>query len=152
MTDALRHLRQGALVVATILALAACASNAPQKTTLSDRVNTVWTGDLIVLGRYTAIRLHGVRAPGREEAGGYEALRFTSQFVSGARVSCRLSGARRGGHATATCFADGRDIGAALVGAGLARDCPHESGGDYAQLETERARRTLPLPADCRPR
>jgi endonuclease YncB( thermonuclease family) len=132
--------------------LTACAKEPPQGADITDRVTRVWTGDRIVLGRHHALQLHGVRAPGREEPGGYEALRFTSQFVSGARVSCQLSGARRGGHATATCFADGRDIGAALVAAGLARDCPRESGGDYAQLETERARRSLPLPADCGPK
>ena len=95
MTGALCRIRQGALVAAGVLALAACAVGAAEDTALTDNVTSVWQGDLIVLGRYTAIRLHGVRAPGREEPGGYEALRFTSQLVSGARVTCRLSGARR---------------------------------------------------------
>ena len=151
MTGALRRIRQAALVTTGVLALAACAKTTPQDSNLTDRVTTVWTGDLIVLGRYTGVRLHGVHAPGREEPGGYEALRFTSLFVSGASVTCRLSGARRGGHATGVCFANGRDIGAALVAAGLARDCPRESGGGYGGLETAQARRALPLPAYCRP-
>ena len=46
---------------------------------------------------------------------------------------------------------DGRDIGAALIEAGLARDCPRFSRGRYAELEPEAARR-LPLPGYCTPR
>jgi micrococcal nuclease len=46
---------------------------------------------------------------------------------------------------------DGRDIGAELIEAGLARDCPRFSRGRYAELEPEAARR-LPLPGYCTPR
>ena len=49
------------------------------------------------------------------------------------------------------CYLDGQDIAEALVRAGLARDCPRFSGGQYAAAETPAAR-GLPFPSYCRPR
>ena len=49
------------------------------------------------------------------------------------------------------CYLDGQDIAEALVKAGLARDCPRFSRGQYAAAETPAAR-GLPFPGYCRPR
>lgn len=46
------------------------------------------------------------------------------------------------------CYLDGSDIGAALIAAGLARDCPRYSGGRFADLETD-AHRRLPRHRYC---
>ena len=61
----------------------------------------------------------------------------------------QLDGTRTRGRVVGTCRVGGRDIGAELVGSGLARDCPRYSKGRYARLETPAGRR-LPLPGYCR--
>ena len=87
----------------------------------------------------------------REERGGRAAAEFMRRLVDGKVVSCRLTGERTHRREVGVCRPDGRDVGAALVAAGLARDCPRLSGGRYAGLETVAGRR-LPLPGYCAPR
>ncbi len=71
--------------------------------------------------------------------------------MDGETVVCELTGERTHGREVGVCRVDGRDVGAAVIGAGLARDCPRFSGGRYADLETPEAARKLPLPHYCRP-
>jgi hypothetical protein len=49
------------------------------------------------------------------------------------------------------CYLQGFDAAAALIRAGLARDCRRYSSGRYTEVEPEAARR-LPLPDYCTPR
>jgi endonuclease YncB( thermonuclease family) len=105
------------------------------------------------------VRLKGVAAPElahpglhiAEEPGGPEAARFMHDLIDGKTMVCDLTGERTHGRRVGICYRGGQDIGGAVIGAGLARDCPHYSGGRYASLEPATAR-ILPFPGYCVPR
>ena len=63
-------------------------------------------------------------------------------------VRCDLDGSRSFDRMVGVCYLDERDIGASIIAAGLARDCPSFSGGRYAEFDTA-ASRQLPLPGYC---
>jgi endonuclease YncB( thermonuclease family) len=143
-------------VVHLVLLLALLASPALAAERLVGRARVI-DGDTIVVGG-VHVRLQGVTAPevahsGQpdDEPGGLEAKAFMQELVEGRTVVCFLTGERTRGRRVGTCMVDGRDIGAALIEAGLARDCPRFSGERYAELEPEAARQ-LPLPDYCMPR
>jgi endonuclease YncB( thermonuclease family) len=94
-----------------------------------------------------------VAHPGQpdDEAGGPEARDYLRQLVEGETIVCRLTNERTHGRRVGWCQRGGQDLGAAVIEAGLARDCPRYSGGAYAGLEPPAARR-LPLPSYCTPR
>jgi micrococcal nuclease len=124
--------------------------------TLRGVVERVRDGDTLELeGR--AIRLQGVAAPELGDPLGAESREALRQLVVGRAVACVPDGSRTRGRIVAVCTVDGRDLGAALVAAGLARDCPRFSGGRYAALERAAAARgapigrVYPLPSYCRP-
>ena len=104
-----------------------------------------------------AVRLKGLAAPevahGGDpgEPGGIEAKAFMVELVEGETVVCDLTQERTHGRRVGWCYLDGQDIAEALVRAGLARDCPRFSRGQYAAAETQAAR-ALPFPSYCRPR
>src|SRR4051794_26106306 len=81
------------------------------------------------------VRLKGVAAPevahfGRGgEPGGEEARDFMVKLVDGQTVVCDLTQERTWGRRVGWCYRNGRDVAEALIGAGLARDCPRYSGG-----------------------
>ena len=115
-------------------------------------------GDTIVVSG-VHVRLQGVAAPElahpglgiAEEPGGQEAAAFMHGLVDGETVICTLTGERTHGREVGVCYREDRDIGAAVIAAGLARDCPRYSGGRYAGLEPPAAR-ALPFPDYCVPR
>jgi endonuclease YncB( thermonuclease family) len=115
----------------------------------------VTDGDTLRIGAQ-AIRLNGIAAPERSEPGGSESTRYLRALVEGRDIACRDTGARTYGRIVATCqLTNGRDIGAAMVEGGHARDCARYSGGRYAGAE-QRARasgrdlsKTYPLPRYC---
>jgi endonuclease YncB( thermonuclease family) len=47
-------------------------------------------------------------------------------------------------------FLNSKDIGASVIAAGLALDCPRYSGGRYAEYEIEGAAAKIKLPKYCR--
>lgn len=106
-------------------------------------------GDTIKLDRKTKVRLLGVAAPEKRETGGMEATQFMTELVNGKNLLCELTGARSYDRVVGTCFLDGQDIGAAVIAAGLARDCPRYSGGRYKSIERSDAK-LLPFPKYCR--
>jgi micrococcal nuclease len=111
-------------------------------------------GDTIEVGR-TAVRLQGVAAPELREPLGPEARRAMRELVEGRRVECEPDGSRSYDRVVALCrrLEDGEDVGALLVGRGLARDCARYSRGRYAALEAAVGapiRRLYKLPAYCR--
>ena len=97
------------------------------------------------------IRLQGLHAPELGEDGGQAAKRFMQDLVAGETLRCELTGEQTYDRFVATCFLAGTDVAAALIRAGLGRDCPRFSGGRYAGLETDQAIERFPLPDYCRP-
>ena len=110
------------------------------------------------------VRLQGVAAPERSDVGGAEATRFVEQLAEGRAVRCELDGSRSKDRVVGVCFVggaggsggagsagNGQDIGAAVIEAGLARDCPRFSGGRYKALEKPEAM-GLSYPSYCVPR
>jgi micrococcal nuclease len=88
-----------------------------------------------VIGSDT-IRIHGIAAPERNEFGGLESTRYMRGLVEGREVACADTGERTHGRLVATCrLTDGRDVGAAMVEAGHARDYPRFFGGRYGSAE-----------------
>jgi endonuclease YncB( thermonuclease family) len=105
-------------------------------------------GDTIeIAGR--KFRLEGLHAPEVDEPGGAAATRFMRELLGDRRVACAPTGDRSYDRLIAVCrVAEEGDIAAALVKAGLGRDCARYSGGRYARFETAAAGR-LPLPGYC---
>jgi micrococcal nuclease len=139
-----------------VLLLGLLASPAVAAERLVGRARVI-DGDTLVVGG-VHVRLQGVAAPEvahpgqpQDEPGGPAARAFMQELVEDRTVVCTLTGERSRGRRVGTCMVDGRDIGAALIEAGLARDCPRFSRGRYAELEPEVARQ-LPLPGYCTPR
>lgn len=150
----------GAVAAGTVLADRDPLAQGPQPValaTLQGVVEHVRDGDTLeLLGR--AIRLQGVAAPELRDPLGAESRAALQRLVLGRTIACAPDGTRTHGRIVAVCSVDGRDLGAALVAAGLARDCPRFSGGRYAALEQAAAARgapiarVYPLPAYCAPR
>ena len=133
------------------LALAVVALVAFQASRPADQlvgaVARVVDGDTLYVGS-TNIRLEGIAAPEMDEPLGPEARDFLTAFALGKRARCDLTGERSFNRQVAVCRIDGRDLGEVMVEAGLARDCPHFSGGRYGAFEVEQSKQ-LPLPGYC---
>lgn len=108
----------------------------------------VLDGDTIALGG-THIRLQGIAAPEIREPGGPESRDWLRRLLAGEMVRCEPDGTRTWERVVAVCYVRGRDIGEALVAAGMARDCDRFSGGRYRAVETA-ASRALPFPNYCK--
>ncbi len=115
--------------------------------TLMGAVTHVRDGDTIEVAG-VPIRLNGVAAPELDEPHGREAKKFMLQLVSGRTVRCTLNGERSYDRVVGICYLDGVDIGASIIGAGLARDCHWFSKGRYRTFNTAQSLR-LPLPGYC---
>ena len=100
---------------------------------------------LIVDGERVPVRLWGLHAPEDGETGHEEATAFMERLVGSQVLECRLTDSMTWDRHEGTCFLNGQDIAAALIRAGLGRDCPYYSGGEYRDLETDAGRR-LQLP------
>lgn len=115
--------------------------------TLTGTVAHVRDGDTIEVAD-VPVRLNGVAAPELKERGGREGKQFMARLVAGKTVLCELNGERSYDRVIGVCFLNGQDIGASIIGAGLARDCPRFSGGRYDAFNTAASKR-LPLPGYC---
>ena len=138
--------------VATAL-IALVASNAPtiasaDPTLLTGNVTKVRDGDTVEVGKIP-IRLNGVSAPELQELLGPKSRMFMVELVYGKLVRCELNGDKSYDRFVGTCYLSDRDIGAAVVAAGLALDCPRFSGGKYKAAETKAARSQIKLPGYC---
>ena len=105
-------------------------------------------GDTIEVGPI-AIRLMGVAAPELGEPLGRRARDFMFRVVFSKPIQCELNGDKSYDRFVASCFLEGKDIGAALISAGLALDCPRFSGGRYRLLERAKALNKIKLPGYC---
>ncbi len=148
------HVRLWLVVVAVIAAIAygsgkfdAPPPRAPSEqsgATISGRAKALDGDSLQVAGE--RIRLFGIDAPesrqqcrdarGLDYPCGRAATRALAA-LTGARVSCTLVTHDRYARDVATCTANGRDLGEAMVRAGHALDYARHSGGRYAEAEKE---------------
>ena len=154
------RLLAGIILIAASLAVPISSAHAQAEVS---GVAHVVDGDTIHLstseaGKVVKVRLQGVAAPERSDAGGAEATQFVKQLAEGRQVRCELDGSRSKDRVVGVCFVGGegvagggRDIGAAVIEAGLARDCLRFSGGRYRALERPEAA-GLPYPSYCVPR
>src|SRR3569832_1280594 len=94
------------------------------------------------------VRLLGIAAPDNQQSGGNEATAFLEHYAEGEPVHCTLDGTQFQMHEVGICYVAGQDIAAAVIRAGLARDCPAVSGGRYWPIERPEAQK-LPLPDYC---
>jgi len=138
-------------IAAAILALGIITP--AHATTLQGKVVKVRDADTIEIatnqGRY-AVRLNGVDAPELKERGGQAGKRWMQRTYVNAIVTCEFNGQKTYDRYVAVCFdRNGTDIGAAVIAAGHARDCPRYSGGRYRKYETD-ASRTIPSKRYCR--
>ncbi|WP_174148426.1 thermonuclease family protein [Leisingera sp. ANG59] len=97
----------------------------------------------------TPVRLNGVDAPGPGTRAGRDARRWMVNYLNGRSIECELNGERTHDRWVGICYADGEDIGAALIAAGHALDCRRYSGGRYAHLETPAARSRIRRASYC---
>jgi micrococcal nuclease len=97
----------------------------------------------------TAVRLNGVDAPELKTRSGQNGKRWMVNYLRDKQVHCDLSGERTYDRWVGVCFADGRDIGAAVIAAGLALDCRRYSGGRYRYLETPAAKSRIRRATYC---
>ena len=85
------------------------------------------------------VRLEGVDAPELGTPEGEAARAWLMDYLSGKQVECRLTGEQTYDRYVGVCWADGQDLGAAVISAGHALDCARYSRGRYHHLETPAA-------------
>jgi endonuclease YncB( thermonuclease family) len=105
---------------------------------LAGQVTHVRDGDTIELGGMP-IRLNSLAAPVGDESGGAEATRTMVELVEGRTSRCELNGECTHDRCVGICYVEGADVAAAMVSAGVARDCPRFSGGRYREAEVRAA-------------
>ena len=97
----------------------------------------------------TPVRLNGADAPELGTRAVRDARRWMVNYLDGRSIECELNGERTHDRWVGICYADGEDIGAALIAAGRALDCRRYSGGRYAHLETPAARSRIRRASYC---
>lgn len=97
----------------------------------------------------TPVRLNGVDAPELGSCSGQDAKRWIVNFLRGKNIECSLNGERTHDRWVGVCYADGKDIVAAVIAAGHALDCVRYSGGRYRHLETSAAKSRLRRAGYC---
>jgi micrococcal nuclease len=138
-------MRASALIITlTLVAPSAIA----ESTVLTGNVTKVRDGDTIEVGNIP-IRRKGVSAPELNETVGKASKAFLVELVYGKRVRCELNGDKTHDRFVGICYLGDKDIGAAVIGSGLARDCPSFSGGRYKAVETKAASSKIKLPRYC---
>jgi len=137
-----------------VAAIPAATSPAGAAELVAGIVTHVRDGDTIVVGA-VPVRLWGIAAPERRDPLGREATRFVRERALARHAVCTGgTGERSWDRVVARCRIAGEDLGALVVAAGLARDCPALSGGAYARFEPldARIRTAYRLPHYCVPR
>lgn len=117
-------------------------------TTLTGTVTHVRDGDTIEVDG-TPIRLNGISAPELDEPLGNRSKAYMTELVMGKQVRCELNGQKTYDRFVGICYLDEKDIGATVIGVGLALDCPRYSDGRYAGYEVQGATAKIKLPGYC---
>jgi len=98
-------------------------------------------GDTIQIGQ-VRLRLAGIDAPELDHPWGLKAKSELIRLCRGQTIRAEFAPHLSYDRTVATCFlADGRDLSAEMVRLGMALDWPKFSGGKYAHLEPEGARK-----------
>ncbi|MDP5217134.1 thermonuclease family protein [Ruegeria sp. 2205SS24-7] len=126
-------------LILPLLLLAACSATAAVQVRDADTI--VWDG--------VPVRFQGVDAPELNTQPGQSAKRWMVNYLRGKAVSCDLTGEKTYDRYVGVCYADGQDIGAAVIAAGYALDCRRYSGGRYARFETPAAKSRLKRARYC---
>lgn len=107
---------------------------AKERARLVAKAGRIVDGDTLYLeGVETRIRLWGLDAPERAEAGYETATRTLAALVAGRTLSCEQLDTDRYGRIVARCHTeDGRDVSAAMIDSGAAREYLHFSRGYYS--------------------
>ena len=127
------------VAVITAMVLTGCvptegaAPATPSRFDFAGQVTRVVDGDTFwVSGQRTRIRVWGLDAPEIGRAGGSAAMARLAGLVSGRSVQCRMRDVDRYGRIVGQCWLpDGRDIGAAMIASGTAREYCRFSGNYY---------------------
>ena len=106
-------------------------------------------GHTIMVGGLT-VQIEGVHTPSPGELFGHTARVYTERLLEGRDLRCELLGADARGYPVARCLTGGKELGALVVQEGAALDCPAQSGGRFASMESARARELVTLPDSCR--
>ena len=138
------------LITILVMALMVTRANAFEVGHTISGSTRVIDGDTLEISG-VRIRLNGVAAPERNELGGAEATTAMKKMTSGKTVRCSLTGKKTYKREVGTCWVGTLDLGAALIAAGKARDCPRYSAGRYSALEPA-STANLPFPGYCIPR
>ena len=117
------------------------AGAALSATTIEGRVTHVRDADTIVVAG-TPIRINGLDGVESGTAGFKEAKLFAQRLLKGKIVTCNLNGQRSYDRLIGTCYIDGEDFAAIIIANGHGLDCRRYSKGQYAHLETPKAKRT----------
>ncbi len=133
---------------ALIITICTSAASAAEPFTLAGTVTHVRDGDTIEVSE-VPIRLSGVSAPELDEPLGKRSKLFMRELVLGQLVRCELNGEKSYDRFAGTCYLNGNDIGALVIEAGLALDCPRYSGGRYGDFEQPGACERIKLPKYC---
>ncbi|MEZ5892678.1 MAG: thermonuclease family protein [Parvularculaceae bacterium] len=106
--------------------------------TVEGVVTRVVDGDTLYLsGVETRIRLWGLDAPERDDAGGDAATAKLREIAEGRKLRCKQVDTDRYGRIVGQCFlSDGRDITAEMIRSGTATEYVKYSGGYYAARNT----------------
>jgi endonuclease YncB( thermonuclease family) len=105
----------------------------PAGETFTGRVTRVIDGDTFwISSADVRIRVWGLDAPESGRPGGSQATATLSNLISGQTLTCRQRDTDRYGRIVGQCFLpDGRDITAAMIASGTAREFCRYSGNLY---------------------
>lgn len=116
-----------------IVVVAAGTNTSHAEAAFVGRVSKVLDGDTFTLrGESRRIRIWGLDAPERNEAGGSFATATLRALISGERLQCVVLDVDRYGRLVAQCLLpSGHDIAAEMIRAGAAREFCRYSSGYY---------------------
>ncbi len=136
----------GALLAASLPFAGSGGANEPAF--INGPVTKVIDGRTIAVGG-VSLRIEGVYTPAPGDIYGYTAKVYTERTVRGMELRCELLEESAGGFPIGRCLHNGKELGAIVIEAGAARDCPRQSGGRFSSLESATARELVPLPPEC---
>lgn len=121
-------------------ALAGCGEAPTAEYDFTGRVTKIVDGDTFYMtDQPVRIRIWGLAAPERDEAGGTAATRALTALIEGQALGCKQHDTDRYGRPVAQCFlSDGLDIAAEMIADGSASEYCRYSRGAYGQCDKEK--------------
>ena len=129
----IRASRRNASVFVLAFSMVLAGPLTAETNSFSGTVSRVTDGDTFHLsGLDPAIRVWGLDAPERKQAGGSEATRAMRSLITGATLDCHVRDVDRYHRIVAQCFLpNGRDIAAEMIRMGVATEYCRYSRGYY---------------------